>query len=145
MPLTKANLSNNNNMYTIILFNLFSFDLVGFYGILTILVYLMPNPLYTNIKYIWFGWVLWHINRCRLFNAKSVATLLGLISSAHRNLHNWRSNRQPQYTETTTLPLGHRFMSHISDAELTSNGDNARPLDLMCIEGKYILYIKYII
>ena len=20
---------------------------------------------------IWFGWVLWHINRCRLFNAKS--------------------------------------------------------------------------
>ena len=20
---------------------------------------------------IWFGWVLWHINHCRLFNAKS--------------------------------------------------------------------------
>ena len=20
---------------------------------------------------IWFGWVLWHINQCRLFNAKS--------------------------------------------------------------------------
>ncbi len=21
--------------------------------------------------YIWFGWILWHINECRLFNAKS--------------------------------------------------------------------------
>ena len=21
---------------------------------------------------IWFGWVLWHINHCRLFNAKSI-------------------------------------------------------------------------
>ena len=36
----------------------------------------MPNPLYTyilNIKIyrIWFGWVLWHINHCRLKNAKS--------------------------------------------------------------------------
>ena len=34
----------------------------------------MPNPLYIYIhkKYkIWFGWVLWHINHCRLFNAKS--------------------------------------------------------------------------
>ena len=26
--------------------------------------------LYIYIKYIWFGWVLWHINLCRLFNAK---------------------------------------------------------------------------
>ena len=32
----------------------------------------MPNPLYTYILYmIWFGLVLWLINHCRLFNAKS--------------------------------------------------------------------------
>ena len=49
------------------------FGLVGFYGISTIVGYLMPNPLYTYISYIWFGLVvfLWHINHCRLFNAKS--------------------------------------------------------------------------
>ena len=47
---------------------------VGFYGISTIVGYLMPNPVYTyilNIDMIWFGWVLWHINHCWLFNAKS--------------------------------------------------------------------------
>ena len=51
------------------------FGLVWFYGISTIVGYLMPNPLYTNIlniyDLVWFGWVLWHINHCRLFNAKS--------------------------------------------------------------------------
>ena len=51
------------------------FGLVGFYGISTILGYLMPNPLYTYIldiyDLVWFGLVLWHINHCRLFNAKS--------------------------------------------------------------------------
>ena len=50
------------------------FGLVGFYGISTIVGYLMPNPLYTyilNIYMVWFGWVLWHINHCRLFNPKS--------------------------------------------------------------------------
>ena len=31
----------------------------------------MPNPLYTYIYRVLFGWVLWHINHCRLFNAKS--------------------------------------------------------------------------
>ena len=25
---------------------------------------------------IWFGWLLWHINHCRLFNAKSSYTLI---------------------------------------------------------------------
>ena len=49
--------------------------LVGFYGISTIIGYLMPNPLYTHILNIHdlvrFGWVLWHINFYRLFNAKS--------------------------------------------------------------------------
>ena len=51
------------------------FDLVWFYSISTIVGYLMPNPLYTYIlniyDLVWLGWVLWHINYCRLFNAKS--------------------------------------------------------------------------
>ena len=56
------------------------FGLVGFYGISTIVGYLMPNPLYTyilNIYMIWFGWVLWHINHYRLFNAKFKLTKEG--------------------------------------------------------------------
>ena len=51
----------------------------------------------------------------------AVSTLLGLITSVHRDLHHWRSNQQPQYAEGETLPLGHRFLPHISDAELTSH------------------------
>ena len=57
------------------------FSLVGFYVISTIVGYLMPNALYMLwikhfihiywIHKIWFGWDLWHINNCRLFNAKS--------------------------------------------------------------------------
>ena len=49
------------------------FGLVGFYDISTIVGYSMPNPLYTYILkiYDWFGLILWHINHCRLFNAKS--------------------------------------------------------------------------
>ena len=51
------------------------FGLVGFYGISTIVGYLMPNlTLYTyiyQIYMIWFDWVLWHINPCWLFYAKS--------------------------------------------------------------------------
>ena len=49
------------------------YDLVGFYGISTIIGYLMPNPLdtYTLNIYDLVGWVLWHINHYRLFNAKS--------------------------------------------------------------------------
>ena len=50
------------------------FGLVGFYGVSTIVGYLMPNPLYTYIlniyDLVWLGF-LWHINHCRLFNAKS--------------------------------------------------------------------------
>ena len=36
------------------------FGWVGFYGISTIVGYLMPNPLYTYIKYILFGLVGFH-------------------------------------------------------------------------------------
>ena len=50
------------------------FGLVGFYGMSTIVAYLIPNPLYTYIlniyDLVWFGLVLWHIKHCRLFNAK---------------------------------------------------------------------------
>ena len=53
----------------------------------------------------------------------AVSTLLGLISSAHRDLHHWRSNQQPKDAAAETLPLGHRFMPHISEAEFTSHGE----------------------
>ena len=49
----------------------------GFYGISTIVGYLMPNPFYKYIlniyDLVWFGlvWFLWHINHCGVFNAKS--------------------------------------------------------------------------
>ena len=46
--------------------------LVCFYGISTLVGYLMPDPLYIYI-YIYmicFGWVLRHINHSRLFNTK---------------------------------------------------------------------------
>ena len=69
----------------------------------------------------------------------AVSTLLCLISSAHRNLHHWRSNQQSQQAKAETLPLGHRLMSRISNAELTSHGENARQLDLTCLEGTYSL------
>ena len=45
-----------------------------FYGVSTIVGYLLPNPLNTyilNIYMIWLGWVLWLINHCRIFTAKS--------------------------------------------------------------------------
>ena len=38
------------------------------------------------------------------------------------DLHHWRSNQQPQLAEAETLPPGYRFMAHINDAELTSDG-----------------------
>ena len=51
------------------------FGWVGSYGISTIVGYLMLNALYTYIlniyDLVWFGWVLWHINHCKLFYAKS--------------------------------------------------------------------------
>ena len=49
------------------------FGWVGFYGISTSVGYLMSNPLYTYIlnMYDLDGLVLWHINHCRLFNAKT--------------------------------------------------------------------------
>ena len=51
------------------------FGLVWFYGISTIVGYLMLNLFYTYILIIydlvWFGLVLWHINHSRLFSAKS--------------------------------------------------------------------------
>ena len=55
----------------------------------------------------------------------AVSALLGLISSAYRDLHHRRSNQQPQNAETETLPLGHQSMPHVNDAKSTShNSDN---------------------
>ena len=46
--------------------------MVWFYGISSIVGYLMPNPVNSYIlniyDLVWFGLVLWHINHCRLFN-----------------------------------------------------------------------------
>ena len=42
---------NANSLYTYILNR---YDWVGFYGISTIVNYLMQYPLYTYIKYIWY-------------------------------------------------------------------------------------------
>ena len=75
----------------------------------------------------------------------AVSTLLGRVSSAHRNLHHWTSNQQPQYAKPETLPLGHRFMSHVSDAELTFHRDNARPLDLMCLSSYLSIYLSILV
>ena len=60
-------------IYIYIYIKYIGFGLVGFYGISTIVGYLIPNPLYIYIyrERSWFVWVLWHINYCRLFNAKS--------------------------------------------------------------------------
>ena len=68
----------------------------------------------------------------------AVSTLFGLISNAHSDLHHWRSNQQPQYAKVETLPLGHWFMPHMSDAELTSHGELRDHFDLMCLEGYVI-------
>ena len=55
-----------NLFYTYILYiyDLIWFGWVGFYGISTIVGYLMPNPLYTYILYIydlvWLGFMAYH-------------------------------------------------------------------------------------
>ena len=60
-----------------ILFIYICIGLVGFYCISTIVDYLMQNPFY--IYMYWFGWVLLHINYCRLFNAKSFLYIYVLV------------------------------------------------------------------
>ena len=47
------------------------FDLVCFYGISIAGKKIMPNPFYTYISNIGFGFVLWHNNNWRIFNTKS--------------------------------------------------------------------------
>ena len=63
----------NANFSLYIYIKYIKFSLTGFYGISTIVGYLMPTPLYIylyiKIYKILFDWVLWHINYCRLFNA----------------------------------------------------------------------------
>ena len=64
--------SFNAKFYLYIYIKYIWFGLVGFYGISTLVGHLMLNPIYTYfvIHMIGFGWVLWHINPCRSFNAK---------------------------------------------------------------------------
>ena len=57
------------------------FGLVGFYGISTILCYLMPNPLntYILIKYIWFG----------LVGFYGISTIVGYLRTNPLHTHIW--------------------------------------------------------
>ena len=53
------------------------FSLIWFYGISTIVGRYQILFLHMYWIYmIWFGWVLWHINHCRLFKAKSFLYIL---------------------------------------------------------------------
>ena len=67
-------LFNAKILFNTYVFRYIWFGLLGFYGITTIVGYLMPNPLYTYIlniyDLVWLGF-LWHNNHCRLFNVKS--------------------------------------------------------------------------
>ena len=70
----------NSSLYVYIKYIGFAF--VVFYGISNIVGYSMPNTVYTYIISIYvffFGLVLWHINYCRLFNAKSCLNILYMI------------------------------------------------------------------
>ena len=51
--------------------------MIWFYGVSTIVGYLMPNP-HIHILNI-YDLVLWCINHCRLFNAKSSYTYIKYI------------------------------------------------------------------
>ena len=44
------------------------------------------------------------------------------------------------YRGRKNLHLGHRSKPHLIDAKLTSHGGNARPLNLMCLEGTFFKY-----
>ena len=68
---TKPNLTN---LYILNIYYLVEFGLVWFYGILTVVGYLIPNILYTYILNIYdlaFWGLVRHMNHCRLLNEKS--------------------------------------------------------------------------
>ena len=77
-----------NPLQTYIYIKYKEFGLLWFYGISTIVDYLMLNALYTYLLNIYmilniydlvlFGLVLWHINHCRVFNAKSSLYILNV-------------------------------------------------------------------
>ena len=73
-------LFNAKSCFTYILYIYIRFVLDWFYGMSTIADYLMPNPVlhiyYIYIYKICFLLVLWHVNHCRLFNAKSCFTYI---------------------------------------------------------------------
>ena len=53
----------NTKSYLYIYIKYIGFGLVGFYGISTIIGYLMPNPLYTYLSniydFVWFGFMVY--------------------------------------------------------------------------------------
>ena len=73
-------------------------------------------------------------------SGKHLHATYGTQNSAYRDLHHWRSNEQSQDAEVETLHLGHRSKPYTSDPKLTSYGGNARPLNLMCLEGTFFKY-----
>ena len=60
---------------------------------------------------------MWHMEHWT-----AVSTLLGLISSAYRDLHHKRSNKQPENAETELLPMDHQFNVIISTFLYTKMG-----------------------
>ena len=58
-----------SSLYIYIYIRYIWFGLFGFYGISTIVGYLMSNPLYIYIKYIWFG----------LFRFYGISTIVGYL------------------------------------------------------------------
>ena len=61
-----------NHIYIYIYIYIYNLVWLDCYGISTIVVYLMPNPLYTYMLniYDFVGFGFMHINHCRLFNPK---------------------------------------------------------------------------
>ena len=59
------------------------------------------------------------------------------IIRSHLQCITWST---PMEIEPTTLHLGQRSKPHASNAKLTSHGGNARPLNLMCLEGTFFKY-----
>ena len=85
------------------------FGLVGFYGISTIVGYLMPNSVYTYILNIYdLVWLdLWHINLCKLFNVKF-------------SLYIWPSQLGLLNTPTASLQIGKTLPTSVLDMTLNN-------------------------
>ena len=110
------------------------FVLVGFYGISTIVGYLMPNPLNTYIYKIYmicFGRVLWHINHfwliCHRTQSKYLTFLLSFMMYSQippkmyeNRVERWQTDsisvnfNQPEKSEIFWLPSWYLLMTEPS-------------------------------